>query len=315
MTPEFSSLMEKVTILFFADSHLGFDYPIRPRVVKQWRGYDFFDNYHHILRTAREKKVDLVIHGGDVFYRSLVHTKIVDMAYDALFELADSGIPAVIVPGNHDRSKLPTSLFLQHPNLYIFHSPDVFHLHLKGRPFNICGFPFIKYIGDEISAITTQFAESLPDDEISLLCMHQAVQGSTVGPSDYTFRAGREVIRMSDLNGPFQAFLSGHIHRYQILRTNQGVPFVYPGSIERTSFAELMEEKGYVMLEFDGQPMPKLTFHDLPSRPMHIIKIQNPSMEKSALIPFLQSELAAITSDAVIRLDSPTKEISKWLTV
>jgi len=59
-------------MLFLADTHLGFDYPFRPRVQRRRRRPDFFRNYELALRPAHRREVDLVVHGGDVFYRSKV---------------------------------------------------------------------------------------------------------------------------------------------------------------------------------------------------------------------------------------------------
>ena len=54
-------------ILFLSDTHLGFDLPVRPRVERPRRGLDFFANFRLALAPAFEGKVDLVVHGGDLF--------------------------------------------------------------------------------------------------------------------------------------------------------------------------------------------------------------------------------------------------------
>jgi DNA repair exonuclease SbcCD nuclease subunit len=312
--------MPKVTILFFADSHLGFDYPLTSRSGAKRRGFDFFRNFESILQTAKDKNVDLVIHGGDLFDRSEVHPKIVNRAYDVLFEFVDGGVPLILVPGNHDRSTLPASLFLQHPNLFIFYEPSIFHLNLKNQSFNICGFPFIRKIGDEFNAVKSNLEHQLPNHGTSLLCMHQAVQGATVGPSNYTFRPGPEVIGIQDLIGPYHAYLSGHIHRHQILETNNEirkgtpVPFIYPGSIERTSFAERGEEKGFIYLEFQHEAeTPNIIFQKLPSRSMHLFKIENEEVDHLSLKESILQKISTIDSHAILQIDSPTESISKLL--
>ena len=83
----------RLRILFFADTHLGFDFPLRPRVDIRRRGQGFFDNYQRLLDYAAESKPDLVVHGGDLFFRRRVQPKIVDMAYQALMKFAENGIP------------------------------------------------------------------------------------------------------------------------------------------------------------------------------------------------------------------------------
>lgn len=53
-------------ILLLADSHLGFDLPVRPRTERRRRGHDFLANYHRALEPARLGEVDVVVHAGDV---------------------------------------------------------------------------------------------------------------------------------------------------------------------------------------------------------------------------------------------------------
>ena len=62
-----SPVPRPVRILLLADSHLGFDHPVRPRVRRRRRGEDFLANHRRALRAAVDGKVDLVVHGGDVF--------------------------------------------------------------------------------------------------------------------------------------------------------------------------------------------------------------------------------------------------------
>jgi DNA repair exonuclease SbcCD nuclease subunit len=89
-------LHKPLKILFFSDTHLGFDYPIKPRVQKRRRGFDFFKNFRDILQKAIDEEYDLVIHGGDLFFRSKIPPLIVDLVYLELFNFAKSGIPIYI---------------------------------------------------------------------------------------------------------------------------------------------------------------------------------------------------------------------------
>lgn len=59
-------------ILFLADTHLGFDLPLRPRVDRPRRGPDFFRNFSLALQPALQREVDLVVHGGDLLFRKRV---------------------------------------------------------------------------------------------------------------------------------------------------------------------------------------------------------------------------------------------------
>ena len=54
---------------------------MRPRVNKRRRGEDFFKNFNTVLSYAKNNKVDLIIHGGDLFFRSKVPDSIIDRVY------------------------------------------------------------------------------------------------------------------------------------------------------------------------------------------------------------------------------------------
>ncbi|MEO5814198.1 MAG: metallophosphoesterase, partial [Gemmatimonadaceae bacterium] len=74
-------------ILLLADSHLGFDLPVRPRVERRRRGHDFFANYSAALEPAFDGDVDIVVHAGDVFDRPIVAPAVAHRAYEPLRQL------------------------------------------------------------------------------------------------------------------------------------------------------------------------------------------------------------------------------------
>jgi DNA repair protein SbcD/Mre11 len=296
----------QIRLIFLADTHLGFDYPIRPRIERRRRGQDFFDNFQRVLDFAVETRADFVIHGGDFFYRAKIPAKIVDLAYEKLLKFADKNIPIYIVPGNHERSKLPTSLYFNHPNIYIFHYPKTFVVERKNAKIAITGFPCQRNnIRDQFKTILHKADKKEPAD-IKLLCMHQTVENSKI--ETYTFRSGKDIIPLKNIPGNFHAILSGHIHRKQILSKESGVqkiPIIYPGSIERTSFMEKNEDKGFFEIVFTHKnekwEIDYLKFHILPTRPMEDLLIeQNINIE--VLKSYLFAKLSKYDKNAIIRL-------------
>ena len=297
-------------ILLFGDTHLGFDFSLRPRVQRRRRGPDFFHNFHRVLRYAAETGPDLVAHGGDFFFRSRVPRKIVDMAYESLYDFAQTGIPFLIVPGNHERSKMPESLWLKHPNIHVFDRPRTFRISVREHAVAVSGFPFVH--GD----VRSRFRDVLEATgwtsttaSVKLLCMHHAVEGAQVGPSDYTFRNGKDVIKVSDIPKDFAAVLAGHVHRRQVLRGvagNDDVPIIYPGSVERTSFAEKDEPKGFfeLMLSPDERGRWQVNtqkFIELPTRPMVDLGIR-PGIHAGSLRAYLHERIATLDENAIVRL-------------
>jgi exonuclease SbcD len=304
--------MRPVRIVFFADTHLGFDYPVKPRVERRRRGADFFANFRQVLAYARDTKPDLVLHGGDLFFRARVPPMIIDMVYSDLFEFAGQGIPIVIVPGNHERSILPTSLFLNHPNIYIFDQPRTFEFEVAGSRISLSGFPCKrKSVRDDFSALLKETGWEGNDGAGKLLCLHQTVEGARVGPSGYTFRRGQDVIRRSDLPQEAVAVLSGHIHRSQILGNPKNqeaeLPLViYPGSTERTSFAERDEIKGFyeIDLTFTNKGnwgIQRLEFIELPARPMEDLYLKA-TLTQENVSEFILQRVAEMDPDSIVRL-------------
>ena len=259
--------------VFLADTHLGIDWPMKPRVTRRRRGDDFFGNYVSVLQHAIEGGFDFVLHGGDLFYRSRVPDSLVVKVFEPLLDVAEAGVDVYIVPGNHERSRIPESLFAGHPRIHVFDRPRSYVLKRHGRTVELTGFPFM---GSRMGSTFTHLAAALEKTwqsraDIRLLCIHEIVEGARVGPSDFQFRSGPDVIRGADIPRDYAAVLSGHIHRHQALAAGPNgrtfpVAVYYPGSIERTSFAEADEEKGF--LELDLIPGFSARWVPLPTRPM-----------------------------------------------
>ncbi len=300
-----------ITVLLLADSHLGFDLPSRPRVERRRRGPDFFANTRLALEPALRGEVDLVVHGGDLLFRSKVPAGLVAAALEPLLEVADTGVPVVLVPGNHERSALPYPLLASHANLHVFDRARSFEFSLGPHRLAIAGFPCDRdTIRDQFRNLVAATGVLNLDAEIRLLCLHQTVEGSRV--EGHTFRAGADVIRSRDIPSGVAAVLCGHIHRSQILtRDLEGrplaAPVLYPGSVERTSFTERNEPKGYLILDLDrgsepGGVLAGWRFNRLPARPMHVLEIDAAGLEAETLSQRIGDAISGFPDDAVVQL-------------
>ena len=274
-----------VRLLFYSDTHLGFEFPFNPRSAHRHRGHDFFANFHYVYNYARENNIRFVIHGGDLFYRSKIPDKLVNFVYTALLEYAGMGIVTFIVPGNHERGRLPQSLLMNHPNLKIFSRAQTFYEQLDDVAISFSGFPFVREnIHRQFPAVLKNSGWFSSRADVKLLCLHQAIQGAQVGLHNYTFRAGKDVIAMKDLPHDASAILCGHIHRRQVLYSPEKIPVIHAGSIERTSFAERNEPKGfYDLLFYQNKDAPEIRFINLPARPMYDVLVEEDHNDKVVL--------------------------------
>jgi DNA repair exonuclease SbcCD nuclease subunit len=114
------------------------------------------------------------------------------------------------------------------------------------------------------------------------------------------------------LPSEIDAVLAGHIHRCQFLtRDMRGEPFpapvLYPGSIERTSFAERLEPKGFLILESSFpdstlRPVLSHTFHSIPCRTMIDLPLPAAKLNGAEGDRVLKGLLSALDPNGIVRL-------------
>jgi DNA repair exonuclease SbcCD nuclease subunit len=311
-------MADPLRVLLLADTHLGFDDPPHPRVDRRRRGPDFLRNFELALAPAVRGEVDAVVHGGDLFYRSRVPASLVERAFRPIARVAAAGVPVFIVPGNHERSRIPCPLFAAHRNVFVFDRARTFTLSFAGGVAAFCGFPFAPDVRDRFGALLVATGHARVAAAVRLLCLHQAVEGAKVGTPEFVFTRGADVIRGGDLPAGFAAVLSGHVHRGQRLaRSPDGnplsAPVFYPGSVERTSFAERQETKGYLILRIRpgaaGGHVEGYDFFPLPARPMFRITLEATGPGSAEPVTVLRRRLASLPADAMVRVQVIGNEV------
>ena len=175
---------------------------------------------------------------------------------------------------------------------------------LDGYMVGIAGFPFIR----EDSKWT--FLKALEETEygdlrsdFNFLVTHQAFDQATVGPVDFTFHTGRrDTVSRHTIPLDFDYIAAGHIHRYQILPhpLKPGLNFVYPGSTQRISFAEMDEEKGFVEGEILNNRI-ETRFVPLPVYDMEIVRIEAAGLSAKDCENELESQFWRCSENIVIR--------------
>jgi len=248
-----------------------------------------------------------------MFFRSRVHPSIVERAFAPLLRIADAGIPVYIVPGNHERSNIPQSLLETHSNINIFNTTKTFLFDSGGIKIALAGFPYYR------DGIRNNFRNILDNNKIfetgadfRFLCMHHIVEGAYVGRQHHIFRAGDDVIRAKDIPANIDAVLCGHVHTNQILKKDPSgkplaTPVFYPGSTERTSFAEREETKGYFVFTLSVDHLTKETsktgrFVKLKTRPMIELEIKTQNMSVFKCKQTVIAKLKNADPESIVRL-------------
>lgn len=295
-------------VLFVSDSHLGLDLPARPRVERARRGDELFESFERALAPLLSGEARVLVHGGDLFYRSRVPAWLADRVYSRLADLADAGVDVFWVPGNHERSGVPRGLLLSHPRVRVFERPSTFLLEREGVALALSGFPYTGTIRRDFPGLLEATGWRAAAARVRLLCLHQAVEGATVGPSGYVFRAGEDVLAGREVPCGFAAVLSGHVHRAQVLRQDLsgrplGSPVLFAGSTDRVSFAERFEPKGAFLLRVGANGAEggaaNWEFRETPVRPMAVVEIDPaaPGLER-----MLRAALASLDPRSLVRV-------------
>ena len=181
--------MDFLRVLLLADTHLGFER----------RGPDFFANFLTALQPALRGEVDVVVHGGDVFFRSRIPPSLVVQAFQPLAQVAARGVPVLVVPGNHERSHIPHPLLAVHRGVHIFDRPRTFVLPFACGPVAFSGFPYAHDVRARFPELLRETGPPARDAAVRLLCMHHAVEGARVGTPEFVFDRGPDVVRGRDL--------------------------------------------------------------------------------------------------------------------
>jgi DNA repair exonuclease SbcCD nuclease subunit len=265
-----------------------------------------YDNFMAVVNHALSIEADLFIHSGDLFNKYYIPRDRLDTLIRPFVDLSKAGIPVLLIPGNHERSEFPFDLFLGVKGVLVFDRPKSLCFDLDGYKVGIAGFPFIRNDSKRtfLKALEqTEYGELRTD--FNILVTHQAFDGATVGPMDFTFRTGRsDTVARETLPLDFEYVAAGHIHRYQVLshpkrpRTN----IVYPGSIQRMSFAEIDENKAFVVAEVIGERI-ETRFIPLPEWDMEMVEIEAARQSRDAVQSAIRSQFWRFREDRVIRFN------------
>lgn len=221
-------------------------------------------------------------------------------------KLAKSGTRVLIIPGNHERSEFPFDLFHGASEIYVFDQPKSLSFNLNGYSVGIAGFPFI------LKDSKRTFLRALEDTEyhhlrsdFNLLVIHQAFDQACVGPVGFVFSAGRQdTVSRHTIPLDFEYIAAGHIHRYQVLDhpLKPGVKFVYPGSTQRISFAEMNEDKGFIEAEVINNRI-ETRYVPLPVYDMEIVEIKAAGLTSEEFKEAFRSQFWRFNDDLVIRFN------------
>ncbi len=292
-----------------ADTHLGFEITKIPQghpQGRQRRADSILRNFEAVVRHALDIEVDFFLHSGDLFNKYYIPQKILEQLIQPLLALSRTGIRVLLIPGNHEKSEFPFDLFHGAPGVVVFDCPKSVAFSTNGYTVGFAGLPFIHNNSCHTFLKGVEMTEYTDlKTDLNILVTHQAFDGASVGPVNFIFRAGRpDTVSRRTLPLDFDYIAAGHIHRYQVLPhpLNPEIKFVYPGSIQRISFAEMYENKGFVEGEIINNRI-ETRFVPLPVYHMQIINIEAAGMTDIDCRDVILAHTGSFSENTVVRFN------------
>lgn len=245
---------------------------------------------NRILGIIDTEQPDAVLIAGDVYDKSVPSAEAVTVFDSFLVRLAERGLPALIISGNHDspeRLAFGNRLFRQ-SSIHISPTYDApgsdgtvesVTLHDEFGAVNFYLLPFLKPIhvrrffpGTEIESYTDAcraVVERMGIDptQRNVLLAHQFVTGAATCDSEEISVGGSDNVDAAVFDG-FDYVALGHLHGPQYI----GEPRIrYCGSPLKYSFSEASHDKSVTVAEL-GQKG-ELTLHTVPLVPRHDMRV------------------------------------------
>ncbi|MBF6592291.1 MAG: exonuclease SbcCD subunit D [Ktedonobacterales bacterium] len=275
----------RATFVHTADNHLGYEqYGVKERF------NDFARAFLAVVDDAIARQADLFVVAGDLFNKRAIDALTLIQAQSALQRLADAGIPAVAIEGNHDRSYYRDGVswlqFLCWQGLLRLLNPLVregvpqltpwdqeamrgAYLDLRDGKLRVYGLPWygastariLEGFARELAA--ARAAEEAAGVEYRLLLLHTGVEGIVPNLHGLPTRAQFEPLR-----GLVDYVALGHVHKPYCIDD-----WLHnPGSTETWGAEESAWERGYYVVQVETDVPPGAPRHAA----AHIINPRRP---------------------------------------
>ena len=251
-------------ILHLADTHIGYSaYNKLDKNGINQREVDVYNSFSQVVDYAIEKKVDLILHSGDLFDTVRPSNRAISFAVDQLLRLSKAGIPTVIITGNHETPRLRETgtvfrVFEHIDNLFLAYTGEC-----QTFEFGDIKIHALPHCADkELFEKELDAMKPHKKFKFNIAMLHSAVSGLAV----FRMNEFNELMATdSQLNRGWDYVALGHYHEHCEIGKN----IVYSGSTERFGFGHAGHSKGFVMLDTEKG---KWKFHEIKARPMIDLK-------------------------------------------
>lgn len=256
--------------LHVSDMHLGF------QTYREEVNYDYFSSASYVFSYAKDKGIKLVVISGDVFDRRDPSSQIQKGFASILSRAVRDGIEVFIVTGNHEGAPffersihLDVYRELEIPGVEISKIPEV----CKTNGLNIVSIPYpfkrnllvkeeyrdkseievLQILNDKLLHILDDLLGKIDKTFPTILAAHLPLTEGKMNEGIYSRFDTDMPISVEELDREsFSYAAMGHYHKMQILMSRKfNHPFVYAGSLDRITFSEELDDKGFFVVEVD----------------------------------------------------------------
>jgi exonuclease SbcD len=321
--------MDGPKILHFSDLHLGSGLnhgKVNPASGLNTRFEDFLGSLNRCIDYALGAPVDLVLFGGDAFPDATPPPFVQNAFAAQIRRLTEAGMPVVLLVGNHDQyaqgeggASLSIYRTLGLPQVVVGDRLETHFIQTRQGKVQVVTLPWLNrstfFTHGEVQGKTIAEVNALLLDRLdqalegetrkldpslpAILLAHAMVDRATYGAERFLAVGKGLDVPLSLLARPaFDYVALGHVHRFQILGDRPLT--AYAGSLERVDFSEEEEEKGFIVVQFQGK-QPKLEFFPLAVRPFQTIRLDLREVE-DPLACLLEAIGTTLQPETVARL-------------
>jgi len=265
-----------IQLLHCSDLHLdkNFNIPNLARALQ--RKEDLNNNFSSVVEYAIKNKPDLFIMSGDIFDKILPTNASRVFLTQEVKRLRDSKIAVFMIGGNHEVPRFGVSPSLAIDVLgsagiaTVFSRSDTVEkriLSIEGKSICVSG----RSYSTQFEGVNPLKDVEIPcDGDYNILMIHGSLQGLNVASSNPEM-AHQNPFLADDLKKGLNYLALGHFHNH-FEREYMDCTIANPGSMEKLSWAEMNDEKGFVWAELNGSEI-STKFITLHTRPMEISEL------------------------------------------
>jgi exonuclease SbcD len=284
-----------------ADTHLGYRALGRadPESGRNQRAVDIERAFEGAIDGILARDVDLIVHAGDVFHHTRPSWSALRCFVRQLRRVEASGIPCLVIGGNHDTPRLRTTgsvfglLEMALPGIHFIAGYEVGELRFDALNLTVQAVPHGALTNPNPPIVFPELGRR------NVLVTHGLAPGVKLRGQH---EPGEENLRGGLLDAGFDYVALGHYHIWG----DQGHNAFYSGSTERIGWGDEEVTPGFVIAELgDPGEAPAVTHVDLAVRPMKTLHpIDGDGRDARELADLVLDRVRALEMpDGIVRIE------------